>query len=1017
MATETFRFIEYSDKDVFIEQQGKIELKEYADNLVLYSSFDDSLNANYFEASKVPTITGQATTENWGVFGKHLLLEDGSLRYDALNFSQLTERGSIQLRVKPNFSNNFGYQEFLSEGDISLPIFPKIQTNSSRFGGASLNLVGGYEKYITYPIDNVSSLVQKGTITFFVSCNYTGIPQEDVVFLTIGDETDQNKIEIKHKSTGQLTALIYDQLGNLATELSFSWSADTSWNEISLSFDMNEGNNLLFLNGTAYTFSSHTSTRTTPVGNITVGGSYADFFIDDLAIFSEPVYTSNYTPRTSSIKTTAEYLLLLARFDTSFNLTVGSNVFISSLYPVNNGFGFKVLVKEDYIHVFITLEEGDTLQDIVNKIHDEISGTSISVNLNNGRIRISSVEKGRKVSIEDPDGDVPSLINILQGLDEPAYPNAPSSSVNIIDLYNGANNQNRLSLIHTDDSHLRFVMYNASGIKKVDRDLGLWNNEIYTWYAIEISWNKTIAEIFIDGMLLDAVKTGFMRGNGTHLYINSVGSYGFDELIVYNAQKNKEDYVVSQYALTPYTTSIPYIDIFFGSGFKEHEVAGLNLNCSSNIHFVVKVGNVWYYYYSGAWRTSDASFAQSSTPSVMETKFDDLIFEEEQDVTIRAYFHSDGFTLAWIDEITIVTEIGEAQPAMIKGTVSLLEPVDLSSDYNIVITTSVGSNEVDLSAYASDSSNVTLEEIKIAIDNANIPGLAPASDDGNGRLILRTEETGKDTFISISEGTVDDALSIVWGFEATDIGSQATGQYFDYTEIFRWIRSQLGAPTAPVELTDEQLQDCVAPAVYWYNYYRNARENTMYITLEGNPRDGWKIPQEVGGEDNIIEIIMKPRFPYTFYAGRTDIVGQIYLQWFFMQHQTNLRHMVGDYYLVVSTQKDINNIMGTEVKWNFYNGKLFIHPTPPQGMNIGIRFRSAISINEINTNIFIRNYALGKAKTILGTIRSTFGGAVPGGNEMLTLRGEALIAEGKEEMENVIQTMQKLTEPLGFDWG
>ena len=277
-----------------------------------------------------------------------------------------------------------------------------------------------------------------------------------------------------------------------------------------------------------------------------------------------------------------------------------------------------------------------------------------------------------------------------------------------------------------------------------------------------------------------------------------------------------------------------------------------------------------------------------------------------------------------------------------------------------------------------------------------------------------------DVLISISQGSTNNALPLIWNASNKESSSYKEITYqppFNYDELFRWIRSQLGAPTAPVELTDEQLQDCVAPAVYWYNYYRNARENTIYVTLEGNSKDGWEIPEEVGGEDNIIELIMKPRFPYTFYAGRTDIVGHVYMQWFFMQHQTNLRHMAGDYYLIMSTQKDINNIMGTEVKWNFYNGRLFINPTPPPGMNIGIRFRSAIPLNEINTNIFIRNYALGKAKTILGTIRSTFGGMVPGGNEMLTLRGEALIAEGKEEMERVIQTMQQLTEPLGFDWG
>lgn len=587
----------------------------------------------------------------------------------------------------------------------------------------------------------------------------------------------------------------------------------------------------------------------------------------------------------------------------------------------------------------------------------------------------------------------------------------------ILNLNNGVNNNNKIVLYHTTDFRLRLEMYDNSGDKKVDKDFGEWGEEVYDWHAFELSWNKTIVELYIDGIMIDAVRTGFERSSGTNLTLSATlgSSYSFDELIVYNKQKNREDYIVPDYSLTKYTTSGPYADIHFGSGFVRHEITDLNLNCSSNMRFLVKLGYDWYNYLGG-WRKVYENVLDKLTPSAMEVNFSDLPIEEHMDLVIRAYFISDGYTLPWLDEISINTDQSEAQPAFIIGTVDLTNPVDLTDNYNVIITTSEGSKEVDVSSASVNKEETTLEEIKVAINSANVPGLV-ATDDGKGHLVLRTSKTGKDTFVSISEGSSNDALPVIWGFEASDIGSQGTGQYFDYTEIYRWLRSQLGAPTVPVELTDEQLQDCVSHAVYWFNYYRNAKENIVYVTLDGNVRDGWAIPQEIGGEDNIIEIIMKPRFPYVFYTGRTDIVGQVYMQWFFQQQQRDLRHMAGDYYLTMSTQKDINNIMGTEIKWHFYNGRLFINPEPPAGIEIGVRFRSAVSMNEINTNIFIRDYALGKAKTILGTIRSTFGGTIPGGSEMITLRGEALITEGKQEMEEVISRMQSLTEPLGFEWG
>lgn len=1018
MATETFRYIEQSDDKYFINEQGKTELVKYAKDLSFYSPFDGTVRASYHEGQRDPEITGNATIENWGVFGQHLLLNNGSITYDKSNFENVSERGSIQFRLKPNFANEYGYQEFLAEENLTLPVFPRIQTSTSKFGGGSLDLNGGYKKYITYNVDNIYTMVQKGAITFYTRCNYAGTPNNKVTFLTIGDETNKNKIEISHEANGDLTSKIYDQTGTIISNLAFTWAANTNWNEITLSFDVSYGETKLFLNGTEYVSSSNTGVRTNPVGDITIGGEYSNFSIDDLAIFNSNVYKADYPRRSTSIKDSSN-AILAASYDTNYNLNIGNFPIITSLIPVSTDYGIKIVVDEEIEDIVISIEEIDTLQSIVNKIYNELGANNATISLVDGRIRLSTKNKGREINIFEPtQTGILNLIPVLGGLGDSTFPNPPTSSVNLFDFYNGENNQNRMYLTHTVTSNLIFVMYDSNGIKKVERNLGVWNNKLYVWYSFEIGWNKTIAEIFIDGQLIDAFKTGFIRGNGTDLILSSVNQspYGFDELIIYSLQVNREDYLVSQYALTPYTTSGPYIDIYFGSGFRNHEVKDLNLNCSSNISFTIKIGNKWFYYYSGEWRESNGTFQLSSSPSVVETKFSDLLFEESLDVVVRAFFHSDGYSPAWLDEISIITEVGEAQPATIVGTVSITT-VDLSSDYNVVITTENDSKEVDLSSEALNTNEVTIEEIKKAIDNAGIKNLAPASDDGAGHLILRTDGTGKDTLISISEGTIDNALDIVWGFEDSDIGSQASGQYFDYSEIYRWIRGQLGAPTVPVELTDEQLQDCVAPSVYWYNYYRNAKENTVYVTLEGSPREGWTIPQEVSGEDNIIEIIMHPRFPYVFYTGRTDIVGQVYMQWFFQQHQRDLRHMAGDYYLTMSVQKDINNIMGTEVKWHFYNGRLFIHPEPPAGMEIGIRFRSAVALNEINTNVFIRDYALGRAKTVLGTIRSTFGGSIPGGSEMLTLRGEAMIAEGKEEMEKVLQKMQALTEPLGFDWG
>jgi len=1026
MSTETFRYIDYSDKQFFIKENNRIQLTEYQKNLLLYASFDSLIKADYYQTSRDAYITGTVTNENWGAFSQHAYIQDdGYIRFEKDNFQDLAQEGSIQFRINTKFNTGYGYQKFSETEAPTIPLFPKIDKEINKFGDGSLNLTGGYEKYISYNASNLSSMVMQGTINFFFKTNYIGVPVEDTFIFNLKNNDDKsNAIEIFHETSGNLKVVIYNDSNEIGVELSFPWNADSQWHEFELDFDLLEGNNHLFIDGTEYAHNSFTCTRVPFEGDMILGGENADFYLDDLAIFNIIKHTNNYIARTLPIEE-EETLIVLAKFDSLFNLNVGSLPSILSLYPTSNTFGFKILVENEYLNegndIDIVLSATDTtLQDIVNKIYAKLNTLNISnveVVLEDGKITIKTTTLGETILLENPVNSL-SLLTIL-GIENATIVNPPNENVNILDIYNANNNANRITLTHATNGHLMLKMYDNNEEKKIDKDLGLWENESYTWNAFELFWNNSITELFINGNLFEIAKTNFSRIGGQYLYFygGATSPYGYDEVIVSNVQQNASNYVVPSVALTKYTTSNPYIDISFGSSFSEQTVKDLNLNCSSNVYFVVKQGNIWKYYYAGDWQISDGSYSQSCSPSNMETKFADLTFTDGEELIIRAYFNSDGITLSWLDDITINMEFYEDNTAIITGTIPLFTPVDLSSNYSVVITTDKDSKEINLSSEAIDPTAVSLAEIKAAINIANVEGLAPVGDNGSGILVLQTTTGGSDAFISITEGVTNNALDIVWGYEASDIGEQSVGKYFDYSEIYRWIRAQLGAPTVPVELTDEQLEDCVGAAVYWYNYYRNAKENILQVNLNGTSEEGFEIPQEVGGEDNIIEIIMKPRFPFTYYAGRSDIIGQIYLQWFFMQQQGGLRNMIGDYYLTMSAQQDINNIMGTNPSWHFYNGKIFIHPKPSVFMKVGIRFRSAVSINEINTNIIIKGYALAKAKTILGTIRSTFGSSIPGGSEMISLRGEALIAEGKEEMEQTIATIKSLSEPLGFTWG
>jgi len=804
--TESFNYLDYSnDSSFYGDTTGRIELAGYPSDLILATSFDSEIAADYAIGTTTAVSGDTVSIENFGVFGQHVLISNGGyVRYNITNFETMTTEGSIKFRMRPNFNNDGGYQEFTA-----------------------------------------------------------------------------------------------------------------------------------------------TTAPTIPVGD------------------------SYY-----------------------FKLYIGGTLFGDT---------------------YAALDTGDAMVDISNAINLSITGATATVT-GDSTIRITSDTLGDSISIEAPTSGN-NLITLMTAVGTAVIPNAPVANAEILSLYNGTGDSNRISLIHDTSSHIILRMYDNDGDTQVNQDLGLWSNYYLNWYAFELDWNESLAQLFINGTQFGLVATGFSRGDSTYLFLQSnVGdTYRYDELLAYNEYQNNGAYTVETVAMQQYDDTNPYVDIYFGTGFIEGEVVDLNLTSSPNTHYVVKIGATWYYYLSGAWRVSDGSYSQSVTPGIMETQFAGLSFNADADLIVRAYFESDGQTLIWIDEISIVVETGAAETAIITGTIDLTTAVDLSSNYNFTITTGTGSQTVNLKDGAGDTTAVTLAEIKAAIDGDSISGLAAATDDGAGHLVLQTTITGTDATISVSASDTFDAIGTMWGYIADDIGEIATGSTVDYSELFRYIRAKLGEPLIPAEITDEQLEDCLADAIYNYNRRKNFEENIMYTALSGSFTEGWEIPTTVGGAENIIDIIMRPRFPFSYYAGRTDLITNLYVSYLFQRYKSGFSQMMTDYYVTITTEEDINVILGTQIKWEILNGRLFIWPEPSD-LNIAIRYRGSLTAEELVNNYWIRQMTLAEAKIVLGNIRSTFKSGIPGGAEMLQLNGEDLKQEGFNERQMLFERLMKNQEPLFLEF-
>lgn len=672
----------------------------------------------------------------------------------------------------------------------------------------------------------------------------------------------------------------------------------------------------------------------------------------------------------------------------------------------------------------VSLVSGMTLSQVLGAMvtPENLGSSTVEVvDIPTNKIKFYSAVAGDYIEVKNSGTN--SLLTLFGGMNNSVLPNGPITNTTLLSFTNGTNNNNKIELIHTTTSNLIIKMYDKDGVLIVNKDFGIFSNSYYSFYSFAITWTSNLLILFIDGRIFGVESFDDLdrRDITTKLILTgtSIDSYRIDEFIIYSTAQDFKNYTVETTALTPYETNNPYIDINFGTGYGEDEVKDLNLVCSSNCSFVVKIGSTWYYYFSGSWRISDGTFSQSSSPGIMETKFRDLFFNADASLYFRIYFSSDGNTECVLDELSIIMEQGDEQPAVVIGSVNLTTPVNLTTNNKITIATNLGTTVVDVSSAALNKASVSLQDIKNSIDNAAVFGLNTAGDDGYGHLVLQTTTLGTGAFISVSEGATQDCLSIVWGFDTTDTGEEAdTNVNSDYTVLYDYVRTSLGAPIVPVELTDGQLDVCLQEAVYEFNRWKNFKENIFYMTLVGNAADGWEIPAIVGGQDNIIDVIIKPRLPFGYFSTSADAAANIFVQYFFNKYgKPGANGFLTDYSLMISFQKDMGLILGTEPRWFIMNNRLFLQPRPSSSLAIGIEYRSSLSIDDIVNSMLIKRFVIAKAKLLLGNIRGTFGSSIPGGAENIQLNSTEMISQGTAELEAVKAEIKGQQEPLFMVWG
>lgn len=313
---------------------------------------------------------------------------------------------------------------------------------------------------------------------------------------------------------------------------------------------------------------------------------------------------------------------------------------------------------------------------------------------------------------------------------------------------------------------------------------------------------------------------------------------------------------------------------------------------------------------------------------------------------------------------------------------------------------------------------LTKEQILEQIKSYYPDGIADVGIDANGRFYLVSQTKGEDAFISVSGEAAD---PIFWGGEPpkTAQGEDAKKGEIDYTGLIDEIKSRMGAPLAPFELTEAMVKSGLKETLNLYYKWRNFKQRSITLQLTGNPTDGYEVPPIIPNQKAIREILFKPRMPFSIYAN-SGFESTIWSQQLLTQYNTT-KFLTGgfpaDFYILNMAASDWDYILGTKPRWEIINDRIHVYPKLPQYTQVAILYDGYMTMDEILLDSFVVRYMTYYCMELVGRIRDSFGGILQVGEQSLSMNGKDLIQMGIAGMKEVVEELKKESEPPIMVWG
>lgn len=214
-----------------------------------------------------------------------------------------------------------------------------------------------------------------------------------------------------------------------------------------------------------------------------------------------------------------------------------------------------------------------------------------------------------------------------------------------------------------------------------------------------------------------------------------------------------------------------------------------------------------------------------------------------------------------------------------------------------------------------------------------------------------------------------------------------------------------GHPNVNVELNEKQFEELLRVTGDFIAQYFPLEERYAYFYTQPLT-EAYDIPSDAYW---IREVSWDPMMNRIH-----DIFGaEMFL--FNIGNITGIQNLLTDYHMLQAYRKFSQKVLGTEGSWEVDgNNQIRLKPTPKGSFPVVVRYLPSVDDFQIPSHKEVCTRAIiAESKIILGHTRRKLSIPSPDGGTM-TMDGEALVTEGREEKKEIIELAIQLGEPMPF---